>query len=540
MLAALALSGLFFATGAKALPGAEGIVGYQTGAMDQVEIGYSLQFQAADVGRPVQVYVLLQLDQTVLALDATGQFKPLGTGPVPFSTLLATTGTVKRSLVSQLRLLDLPAFKVVVGYGFSWEDMLAAQRFKQVFPLDDGSSTLAALPLPLTPGARQQADALLAQLALRLSAYNPTDPATPNNTDFLRAAAMYDQVVRAITAQGQQEERILREASETGQLALGQGESVTLPLDPAGQLPAFCTGTVTCRRDTDAETGEPQVTVVNTAYPTAANPTVPKTQLPTAAIDLPGLVQSAYPLSITLKRCMPWAQSCSSTASMNTGSLGVGHEALAAAVQTQAEAMLGQCASYVEGVYRSQSSPTYGNGDAALVSGMYLPVSRTYYLTCREVALFWTYTTGNLFEASVNADTGSTRTTAVASRMVTYADTKRLSVQKLAANLVVGQVPYLNVVNSGVKCLFGTSAVDMLINQFARTVNGIACRQAAVNLATSVIPLLKTIPIPIANTGSVTSALGISLAVIDGVEDFWSRASYAWTTSNARYGLAAR
>ena len=80
----------------------------------------------------------------------------------------------------------------------------------------------------------------------------------------------------------------------------------------------------------------------------------------------------------------------------------------------------------------------------------------------------------------------------------------------------------------------------MLINMFARTVNGIACRQTALNLATSVIPLLKTIPIPIANSGSATAALGLTLTAVDAVDDFWGRASYAYETSNRRYGLVGR
>jgi hypothetical protein len=97
----------------------------------------------------------------------------------------------------------------------------------------------------------------------------------------------------------------------------------------------------------------------------------------------------------------------------------------------------------------------------------------------------------------------------------------------MAANLVVGRVPYLNMVNSGVKCLFGTSGVDMLINTFARTVNGLACRQTAVNLATSVFPILKTVPIPIANRGSAMTAIGASLTILDAGDDFWGRATYA-------------
>lgn len=536
---ALLLSSVL-STAVWALPGAEGIVGHQAGSIDQTQISYSLKFDATDVGRPVQVFVLLQYEQTILGLDSQGLFKPVNPASVPFATIVPSTTEVKRVLPGTLSLLDLPAFKVFVGYGSSLDEMLTAKRFKQVFPDDDGSSILPVLPQPATVRARQDAEALLAQLSLRMSAYDVKDPATANNSDFVRAAAMYDQVVRAITAQAQTEERILREASETGQLALGQGESVTVPLDSAGQTPAFCTGSVTCLRSIDPETGTPQVTLINSAYPTDAAPSIPKTALPIGAINWPGFVQTGYPKSISLKRCMPWAKSCTSTLSMDSTSLGAGYESLAIAVKSQAESMLGQCASYIEGVYRSQNSPTYGDGDGALVSGTFLPQSRTYYLSCKEVAFFWTYTKGTLFEAQINADTGSARATAIASRMVTFADTKRLAVQKLVANTVVGQVPYLNVVNSGVKCLFGTSGVDMLINMFARTVNGIACRQTALNLATSVIPLLKTIPIPIANSGSATAALGLTLTAVDAVDDFWGRASYAYETSNRRYGLVGR
>lgn len=522
---------------AIALPGPDGITGYQAGSLDQTEIGYSLRFDASDMGRAVQVYVLLQLDQTVLALDASGQLKPISALPVPFSTLTPTVTQVRRALPGSLPLLDLPAFKVVVGYGLSWEEMLSAQRFKQVFPDEGSVTTFPALPAPATPYARAQAQALLKQLSLRMSVYNLSDPATANQTDLLRAAALYDQVVRALTKQAMAEEKVLRDASTTGKLDLGQGEAVTFPIDPAGQTPAFCTGQVTCRRSTDPDTGEPQLTVVNAAFPTASAPIVPAASLPVGGIDWPGLVQSGYPLSITQKRCMPWALNCTQSQPLTSASLGEGYESLAMSVKSQADAMLSQCASYIEGVYRSQNSPTYGNGDAAQVSGTFLPHSRTYYLSCKEVAFFWTYTKGTLFEAQINVDDGTARATAIAGKLTTFADTKRLSVQKMAANLVVGQVPYLNVVNSGVKCLFGTSGVDMLINTFARTVNGLACRQTALNLATSVFPVLKTIPVPIANTGSATTALGVTLTVLDAGDDFWGRASYSYTTSNQRYGL---
>ena len=522
---------------AMALPGASGISGYQTGDLGQVEIGYTLQFDPADLGRPVQVFVLLQLDQGVWALDAGGQFKPVSTFPVPFATLTPAATLVKRSLPGTLPVLDLPAFRVFVGYGLSWDEMLAAQRFRQVFPDDTDVTTLPVLPAPATPYARAQAEALLTQLSLRMSVYNLNDPAAANQSDLLRAAALYDQVVRSLTSQAQSEERILREASATGVLALGQGQTVTVPIDPSGQTPAFCTGSITCRRSTDPETGGPQLTVANAAFSTDSSPSVPPASLPVGAIDWPGLVQSGYPLSITQKRCMPWASSCSHSQPLTSASLGTGYESLAMNVKSQVDAMLSQCASYIEGVYRSQNSPTYGNGDAAQVSGTFLPQSRTYYLSCKEVAFVWTYTKGTLFEARINVDDGSARATAIAGKLTTFADTKRLSVQKMAANLVVGQVPYLNVVNSGVKCLFGTSGVDMLINTFARTVNGLACRQTAVNLATSVFPILKTVPIPIANTGSATTAIGATLTILDAGDDFWGRATYAYTTSNQRFGL---
>ena len=508
--------------------------------MDAIGIRATLSFDATDLNKAVQVFAIAQLGNTLLVRTGSGQFIPWSGGEIPYLTITAGSSPYVLNVASGLSPLDLPAFTVFVGYGLNWDEMLQAQRFKQVFPVDDGREVLPAFPLPATPRAQKYADDVLTDLNLRLKTFDLTDPNLGSNTEFLRTAALHDQVTRARATQLLNEERILRDAAQTGQLALGSGESVSVPLDPSGQLPEYCSGMVVCTRFYDPASGDTHLTLTNTtsAAGTSSGTTTPaKTSLPTASLDLVGLARGESPRYIRLVQCMPWAASCTNVTGLPSGGLGPGWDALTSAVASQATSMLSTCARYIEGVYRSQATPTYGSGDAAELTGRYMPVSRTYYLTCREIAFVWTYTTGVLYEAQISVDNYGTRPTAIASALTTYADTKRLSLQKLAANLVVGQIPYLNVVNSGVKCLFGTSGVDMLINTFSRTINPTGCRQAALQLATSMLPVLKTIPIPGTNGTSLTMASGISLAVVDGVEDFWSRSSYAITTSNARYGL---
>ena len=236
---------------------------------------------------------------------------------------------------------------------------------------------------------------------------------------------------------------------------------------------------------------------------------------------------------------MPWAKSCTNSPDLTLTQLGAGYESLAMQVGLQAQSMLSSCASYIAGVYQAQATPTYGNGDAAQVTGTYRAESRTYELSCRETAFVWTYTTGTLAQASIHIDSyvSTSRSVASTNFMANLAQSKRLAKEKMLANFVVGKVPYLNAVNSGVKCLFGTSAVDMLINQAAFNINGMACRQTALNLATSIWPVLNTIPIPVVNSGSLTTATGMVLTAVDASEDFWSRAHYAWRESNQRQGL---
>ena len=524
---------------AHALPGVAGITPYQSGDLTGVTVGATLAFEPSDLGRPVQVYVLAQAGNTLLVRDAQGGFQSWAGAAVPAQELNPTTAQMDMVLARNLPLLDLPQFRIFLGYGRDWNEMLQAQRFKQVFPVESDSELLPALPQPLTPQAQKSLEQLLAQLDLRLQRYNPNDPASTSNSDYQRDAALYDQAALAAVRQAQQEERIASQAANTGNINLAPGQSVTIPLDPAGQTPAFCTGSVVCQRSYDMDTGETRITIVGTGTGTGTGTVPPTTSLPTASIDLPGLVQTGTPDSISLQRCMTWAKGCTSSPSLALTALGSGYESLAMQVKLQADSMLSSCASYIAGVYQAQATPTYGNGDAARVTGVYRPDSRSYYLSCRETALVWTYTTGILAESSINVDSyvSTSRSVATASFLGNLAQSKRLGKEKLLANFVVGKVPYLNAVNSGVKCLFGTSAVDMLINQWARTINEVACRQTALNLATSLWPVLNTIPIPMLNSGSLTSASGMVLTAIDASEDFWSRSHYAWKLSNERQGL---
>jgi|GEM_PF-5603393 len=530
---------LLLAAPAWALPDAAGIAGIQSGYADNTEIKFSLDFQTADYGRAVDVFVLLQMGNTYLARDGDGKYQTWTGGVPPSKKITPNSARVTESLGGGLNLFDFPAVSIHVGYGYGMDEMLASQRYKTIYPQDTGDALLPALPRPATPAARRDAEALLAALGARLAQYNPADPAIQDNSDFLRTAALFDQVALAIGQQHQQEDRILQRAAETGNFDLASGEAITIPVDPAGATPDFCSGSVVCRRSYDSASGETLLTLMHNANGTdTAGTAAAPVSLPVSGVDLPGQALSLYPASIRATQCMPWSTSCTSVNALSSTSLGAGYESLAAAVTSQASAMLATCASYIEGVYRAQATPTYGSADRAAVYGSYLPAAKKYYLYCHEEAMFWTYTHGTLYEATVDS-TGHIATQSpnwVANKIQTFRDTKDQGIAKLVANVVVGQIPYVNVVNSGVKCLFGTSLVDMVMNR-SRTINGLACRQAALNLATSVLPILKTIPIPIANSGSLTSAAGITLAALDGIDDFWSRLSYAMTTSNSRYGL---
>lgn len=549
--AAIAAVGMSILSAAVwALPDASGITSSISGTLDSRTVTVELKFDSADIGKEWSVFVALLSGKNVLFLNESSQFIPFDGKSVPRNVAVKPTSTsVSFSIARNVNVMALPGVALILGYGSSAEEMLAAQRFRQIYPSEVADGQTITLPTPRTPTAIADAQEMLGLLKTRLSKYQPDDPAITQDPGFLRDAWLTDQIGKQVAAQLQREQKILEEAAKTGTLILPPGDSVTIPSDDGSTLPTGCGKTLECKTGWDTDTKQTVLTVSGVDVPAQTTGSSGTTTTPVSItadeMPLQGAPAITTPASISMQSCMPWASYCTNKTAISSSDLGSGMEALASTVSSQAGSMLSQCAQYIQGVYNAQcpasDSSCRGSNDRAVVTGAYNRTTKQYDLECHEAAMVWTYTKGSLYKASVDASGAVLQTrSAYAMRLYkSFSDTKKASLEKLIGNVLVGQVPYLNVANSLVKCVSGQSAVDWAFNAFT-AVDTLACIETAANLVKSVAAV-PTLPLRIQETRVLYQNMSLAASAIKDEAKYigWGATGLGVATEFYRRGKVA-
>lgn len=491
---------------AQALPDASGITSSIGGTLESRSVTVDLKFDSADYGKEIGIYIAMIAGKSVFFINESNAFVPFDGKNVPRNAVYKpSSAKATFTIARNINVMQLPGLALVVGYGTSATEMLAAKRYRQVYPSEVVDGQPITLPVPRTPQAMADAQDMLDNLKNRLSRYNPNDPAIAQDANFLRDAWLVDQIGKQLAEQMQKEQKILEDAAKTGTLSLPPGTSVSIPTDGGSTRPSGCGKTLECKTNYDPEGGGYVLTVSSADVPSSTGSSTGSTTSGTSApgpsgttpttitadeMPLEGAPTLVLPGSISLQACMPWSSSCANKTSFNYADLGTGYDTLASAVSSQASGMLNQCYQYILNVYNAQcpnGGSCHGSNDRAVVTGSYSSVTKNYELECHEAANFWTYTKGaKIYVASINAAGVVTAPRAnYAMRLYkSFADTKKASMQKLVTNVLVGQVPYLNVANSLVKCVSGQTAVDWAYNAFAE-INTLGCIETAANVVKS-------------------------------------------------------
>ncbi len=497
---------------ALALPDASGISSSISGTLESRTVSVTLKFDSSDIGKDVAVYLALLSGKNVFFLNTSNQFVPFDGKTVNrVLTLKPTSSSMTMSIARDINVLAIPGVALVLGYGVDANEMLVAKRYRQVYPSEVIDGQVITLPTPRTPQAFADAEEMLVSLKARLEKYNPNDPQITQDTGFLRDAWLADQIGKQIAEQMKNEQAILEAAAQTGKLSLPPGGSVSIPSDGGGVQPPGCGKTLECKTSYDSNSAQNVLTVSSADIPVAtsstgsnstpgATPLSPPTSTEISADEVPlqDAPKVSTPGSTSAQSCMPWATSCTNS-SFSQQSFGGSMNGLAVSVESTMSSMLNQCYQYILNVYNSQcpdGGSCHGSQDRAVVTGSYNFTTKQYDLECHEAAAFWTYTKGKkLYQASIDASGAILyeRTNYAKRLYKSFADTKKASLQKLIGNVVVGQVPYLSVANSLVKCVSGQTGVDWALNAFTE-INTVGCIETAANLVKS-LAAVPTLPL---------------------------------------------